>query len=83
FTFADAQDIKDVQVAFYKGDERLRTLEATLNGEVVGQFGSSLESDFNDLGIAGVAVHTLKLKPVDIPDNGWIALLEVRFLVDP
>lgn len=29
FTFEDPQDIKDVQVAFYKGDERLRTLEVS------------------------------------------------------
>ena len=27
FTFSDAQDIKEVQVAFWKGDERSRTLE--------------------------------------------------------
>lgn len=35
FTFADAQDIKDVQVAFYKGDERLRTLEVSCRDALI------------------------------------------------
>ena len=52
--------------------------QATLNGEVVGQFNSSPDSGFNELGVVGVAVSTLSLKAVDVPDNGWIALVEVN-----
>eukprot|EP00904_Undaria_pinnatifida_P003023 jgi/Undpi1/12721/HiC_scaffold_6.g02389.m1 len=66
----------EVQVAFWKGDERSRTLEAAINGDVVGEFDSYSGSTFNVLGIEGVGVDTLSLKYADIADNGWISLIE-------
>lgn len=35
FTFSNPQDIKEVQVAFWKGDERSRTLEVSLRVEKI------------------------------------------------
>lgn len=82
FVFEDPQDIVDVEIAFYKGDDRTRTVEATINGEVIGEFGSSPGSLFNALGIQGVGVETLTLKAVGLGANDWLSFTEVRFLVE-
>eukprot|EP00904_Undaria_pinnatifida_P003012 jgi/Undpi1/12711/HiC_scaffold_6.g02379.m1 len=82
FTFSNPQDIKEVQVAFWKGDERSRTLEASINGEIVGEFDSYPGSTFNALGIEGVGVSTLTLTSIGLPNDDWISLIEVRFLVE-
>eukprot|EP00904_Undaria_pinnatifida_P003019 jgi/Undpi1/12718/HiC_scaffold_6.g02386.m1 len=82
FVFEDPQDIMEVQVAFYKGEERTRTLEVTINGVAVGKFDSYKGSTFNALGVQATGVSTLTLTSVGPAENGWISLIEVRFLVE-
>eukprot|EP00904_Undaria_pinnatifida_P003217 jgi/Undpi1/12897/HiC_scaffold_7.g02563.m1 len=82
FMFENPQDIVEVKVAFWKGDERTRTLEATINGEVLGLFDSYPGSVFNTFGIEGSDVYNLGLKSVGDTAEEWISLLEVNFMVE-
>lgn len=51
--------------------------QATINGEVVGEFDSSPGSTFTALGIQGVAVETLTLTSVGLAEGDWISFSEV------
>ncbi|CAM9353581.1 unnamed protein product [Ectocarpus sp. 13 AM-2016] len=83
FTFDSPQDITDVQVAFWKGDERTRTLKVKINGDKIGEYESYPGSTFNSFGIQENGVHTVAMESVGIDRDDWISLLEVRFMVDP
>ncbi|CAB1096447.1 unnamed protein product [Ectocarpus sp. CCAP 1310/34] len=83
FTFDSPQDITDVQVAFWKGDERTRTLKVKINGDKIGEYESYPGSTFNSFGIQENGVHTVTMESVGIDRDDWISLLEVRFMVDP
>ncbi|CAM9175809.1 unnamed protein product [Ectocarpus sp. 13 AM-2016] len=83
FTFDSPQDITDVQVAFWKGDERTRTLKVKINGDKIGEYESYPGSAFNSFGIQENGVHTVAMESVGIDRDDWISLLEVRFMVDP
>ncbi|CAM9626768.1 unnamed protein product, partial [Hapterophycus canaliculatus] len=75
FTFGSPQDIMDVQVAFWKGDERTRTLK--FNGDKIGEFESHPGSVSTSLGIQQNDVDTVTLESVGIDEDEWISLLEV------
>ncbi|CAN0169681.1 unnamed protein product, partial [Laminaria digitata] len=75
FRFDTPQDLLDVQVAFYKGDERSRTLK--INGDQIGEFDSSPGSTFNILGIEEEEVESVTLESIGIGEDEWISLLEV------
>ncbi|CAN0073204.1 unnamed protein product, partial [Ectocarpus fasciculatus] len=77
FTFDSPQDITDVQVAFWKGDERTRTLKMTMNGDNLGEYESYPGSTFNSFGIQENGVHTVSMESVGIDKDDWISLLEV------
>ncbi|CAN0308610.1 unnamed protein product [Ectocarpus sp. 6 AP-2014] len=83
FKFDSPQDITDVQVAFWKGDERTRTLKVKINGDKIGEYESYPGSTFNSFGIQENGVHTVTMESVGIDADDWISLLEVRFMVDP
>ncbi|CAM9234491.1 unnamed protein product, partial [Laminaria digitata] len=78
FVFEEPQDVMSVQVAFWQGEERTRTLEATIDGVVIGEFDSFPGSVFNAFEIKGTDVHTVKLTSTGITRNEWISLIEVR-----
>ncbi|CAN0045826.1 unnamed protein product, partial [Scytosiphon promiscuus] len=83
YTFAEAQDIVDIQVAFWKGNERIRTLEVHLDGILHHTHESYAESNFNTLGVVGTGVTTVMLQSVDVLADEWISLLEVLIFVTP
>lgn len=56
-------------------------VQATINGEVIGEFGSSPGSLFNALGIQGVGVETLTLKAVGLGANDWLSFTEVSVML--
>eukprot|EP00904_Undaria_pinnatifida_P003009 jgi/Undpi1/12709/HiC_scaffold_6.g02377.m1 len=78
FMFEEAQDIVDVEVAFWKADERSRTLEVAINGDVVGEYDSSPQSTFTAFDIQGSGVSTLTLTSVGLSDAEWLSLIEVE-----
>ncbi|CAN0124396.1 unnamed protein product, partial [Ectocarpus fasciculatus] len=58
FRFNSPQDITNVQVAFWKGDERTRTLKVTMNGDKLGEYECYPGPTFNSFGIQENGVHT-------------------------
>eukprot|EP00904_Undaria_pinnatifida_P008296 jgi/Undpi1/4597/HiC_scaffold_18.g07951.m1 len=81
FTFGDPVDLKNVQVAFYKGEERTRWLKIGINGDEIGTFESYIGSTFNSFDIEETGVESVTMEAVGITTGEWIALLEVRFMV--
>ncbi|CAM9789365.1 unnamed protein product, partial [Ectocarpus fasciculatus] len=77
FTFAEPQTIVDIQVAFWKGNERVRTLEVHVNGELTYTHESYSDSTFNTLGVAATEASTVTLESVDLLSDEWISLVEV------
>eukprot|EP00752_Nemacystus_decipiens_P018362 g16473.t1 len=75
YTFAEPQDIEDIQVAFWKVNERIRTLEVSLDGVVV-TTSESYGSTFNTLGVSGFDVSTVTLESVGLLPDEWISLIE-------
>ncbi|CAM9911793.1 unnamed protein product, partial [Ectocarpus sp. 4 AP-2014] len=83
FTFAEPQTIMDIQVAFWKGNERTRTLEVHMNGEITHTHESYADDTFNTLGVTGTDVSTVMLESVALLSDEWISLIEVLIFVTP
>lgn len=83
FTFEDPQDIKAIQVAFWRRTVRSRTLKVTVDGEDVGSIDSVAETIFADFGTAATDVRIVSLTAMGLEEHEWISLEEVRFLVEP
>lgn len=54
-------------------------VQASINGEVIGEIDSYAGSTFNALGIQGNGVSTLTLTSIDYPTDHWISLIEVGY----
>ncbi|CAM9910098.1 unnamed protein product, partial [Ectocarpus sp. 4 AP-2014] len=78
FSFAEPQNIVDIQVAFWKGNDRTRTLEVHVNGELTHTHESYTDSIFNTLGVTATEASTVMLESVALPSDEWISLLEVN-----
>eukprot|EP00752_Nemacystus_decipiens_P009695 g8659.t1 len=83
FTFGSPMDIVDVEVDFFKGDERSRTLKVNFDGKKIGEFDSTPGSITTSLGIKQDGVESVTLESLGIDNDEWISLLEVRFMVEP
>ncbi|CAM9640288.1 unnamed protein product [Scytosiphon promiscuus] len=81
FIFGSPQDIIDVEVVFWKGDERTRTLKVKVNGDIIGEYESHPGSVSSSLGVQQNDVETVILESVGVDEDEWISLLEVRFMV--
>ncbi|CAM9513011.1 unnamed protein product, partial [Ectocarpus sp. 12 AP-2014] len=76
FTFSEPQTIVDIQVAFWKGNERTRTLGVHVNGELTHTH-ESYDYTFNTLGVTAAEASTVMLESVALLSDEWISLLEV------
>ncbi|CAM9816260.1 unnamed protein product [Ectocarpus sp. 12 AP-2014] len=83
FSFAEPQNIVDIKVAFWKGNERVRTLEVYVNGELTHTYESYADSTFNTLGVTADEANTVMLESVSLLSNEWISLIEVLIFVTP
>ncbi|CAM9525825.1 unnamed protein product, partial [Ectocarpus fasciculatus] len=83
FSFAEPQNIVDIQVAFWKGNERVRTLEVHINGELTHTHESYADFTFNALGVTATEASTVMLESVALRSTEWISLLEVLIFVTP
>ncbi|CAN0208353.1 unnamed protein product, partial [Scytosiphon promiscuus] len=73
----------DVQVAFWKGDERTRALEVYVDGVLHLTHESYGGAIFNSLGVEASGVSKVMLKSVDLLPADWISLIEVLIFVTP
>eukprot|EP00903_Cladosiphon_okamuranus_P014617 g13555.t1 len=83
YTFAEPQDIVDILVAFWKGNERIRTLKVHLDGALTYTHESYAGSTFNTLGVSASGVSTVMLESVDLLPDEWLSLIEVLIFVTP
>ncbi|CAN0376865.1 unnamed protein product [Pylaiella littoralis] len=83
YTFGEPQDIMDIQVAFWKGDERTRTIDIHFDGVRIHNHESNAESDFNTIGVSGTGVASVALESMDLLPSEWISILEVLIFVTP
>ncbi|CAN0440595.1 unnamed protein product, partial [Pylaiella littoralis] len=79
YIFGEPQDIIDIQVAFFKGDERTRTIDVHFDGVRVHTHESYAGSTFNTIGVSGTGVTTVALESKDLLPTDWISMIEVRF----
>ncbi|CAM9139580.1 unnamed protein product, partial [Ectocarpus sp. 12 AP-2014] len=77
FTFAEPHNIVDIQVAFWKGNERTHTLEVHVNGELIHTYESYADSTLNTLGVTATEASTVMLESVALLSDEWISLIEV------
>ncbi|CAN0242880.1 unnamed protein product, partial [Ectocarpus fasciculatus] len=71
------QNIEDIQVAVWKGDERTRTLEVYFDDTLYDTHESYAGSTFNSLGVSATGVTTVMLESVGLLEEEWISLIEV------
>ncbi|CAN0520792.1 unnamed protein product, partial [Ectocarpus sp. 8 AP-2014] len=77
FSFAEPQNVVDIQVAFWKDNERIRTLDVHVNGELTHTHESHADSTFNTLGATVTEASTVMLESVALLSDEWISLVEV------
>eukprot|EP00903_Cladosiphon_okamuranus_P014618 g13556.t1 len=83
YTFAEPQDIIDIQVAFWKSNDRIRTLEVHFDGVRVHTHESYADFTYNKLGVSGSGVTTVTLESIELLPDEWISLIEVLIFVAP
>ncbi|CAM9310619.1 unnamed protein product, partial [Ectocarpus fasciculatus] len=77
YVFGEPQNIEDIQVAVWKGDERTRTLEVYFDDALYDTHESYAGSTFNSLGVSATGVTTVMLESVGLLEEEWISLIEV------
>ena len=82
FTFDEAQDIEEINIAFYKGDERTRTFEVetldTSGDTSTTEFTSSGETDgFETFSLGSMETTELVISPASPNEDDWISIFEV------
>eukprot|EP00903_Cladosiphon_okamuranus_P008222 g7915.t1 len=83
YTFAEPQDIRDIHVAFWKGNDRIHTLEVHFDGVRIHTHESYVESTYNKLGVSGSGISTVTLESIELLPDEWISLTEVLIFVAP
>ncbi|CAM9823118.1 unnamed protein product, partial [Ectocarpus sp. 4 AP-2014] len=83
FTFAEPQNIVEIQVAFWKGDERTRTLGVYVDGQLTYTHESYADATFNTLGVTASGANTVMLESTALLSYEWISLIEVFIFVTP
>ncbi|CAM9351588.1 unnamed protein product [Choristocarpus tenellus] len=82
YTFPSPQDLNSILVSFYRGDERIRSLDAIINGVSVGVFRSNSFSDANleEIVVDQSGVTTVELVAFDLGTE-WLSIKETKFYV--
>lgn len=82
YRFEEPQDIVEIRVAFYKGDERKRKLKVKVNWDVYEIVESSGETeDFETFEINTKDTTTLSLKAHGLYRDEWLSIIEVLFIL--
>ena len=82
YSFEEPQDIVRMQIAFHKGDERVRTLDVFDNGDyhsTIGSSGSTLGYQSFDLSTDETEDIELCLEDPEMSTDVWLSITEVRW----
>lgn len=78
YYFEEPQDIVELKVAFYKGDQRSRSLEIKLNGETFDTITSSgATTDLETWTLNSDETASLTLEASGLGNNEWLSITEV------
>ncbi|CAN0315494.1 unnamed protein product, partial [Scytosiphon promiscuus] len=78
FDFATAQDIDTLNIYFYRGDERVRTLKVTDNNGLYQIITSSGTTDgFESFNIYTDETSSLTMEALGLGSTDWISMNEV------
>ena len=79
YTFSEAVFVHSMALAFYKGNERTRTISVEVNDDNVGMFMSSGETTaFETVELDAPGVTSLALEPVGLAADEYLSITEVR-----
>lgn len=79
YEFDEPQDIVRLNIKFYKGDQRVRTLNLTGSGGFSKTITSSGSSDgYETFDVDTDETAWLSMEPADLGSREWISLIEVR-----
>ncbi|CAM9279989.1 unnamed protein product [Sphacelaria rigidula] len=82
-TFDTPQDLSEMRVALWKGDQRTRSIDVLVDGALDGTFVSSgTTTDYETYDLVVAQVNEVVLQAVDIADNGWLSVTGVLFMTD-
>lgn len=77
-TFDTPQDLSEMRVALWKGDQRTRSIDVLVDGALDGTFVSSgTTTDYETYDLVVAQVNEVVLQAVDIADNGWLSVTGV------
>lgn len=77
--FDTPEDIVQMNMALHRGDERIRSVDVWVDNVFVAVFKSSGTTlDYEAYELIVPQASTIVLQAVDIADNGWISITEVR-----
>lgn len=78
YYFEEPQDIVDLKIALYKGDERTRTIKVKLNGSTDTTIETSGETtDYETWTLNSDETASLTLEASGLGRNGWLSITEV------
>ncbi|CAM9470281.1 unnamed protein product, partial [Sphacelaria rigidula] len=78
YYFEEPQDIVELKVAFYKGDQRSRSLKIKLNGDTFETITSSGETtDLETWTLNSDETASLTLEASGLGDSEWLSITEV------
>lgn len=76
------QDIEAINIALWKGNERTRTIDIWVDGELASTIESSgTTEDYERYALVAIEATTVVLQAVGVVDNGWLSILEVRYTI--
>ena len=79
-TLEEPQDLVEMRMSLWKGDQRIRSLNIFADGTLVTAITSSGKTEgFETYELTALQVSTIMVQANEpLPDNGWLGIIEVR-----
>lgn len=78
--FDEPQDILEIRIALYKGDQRSRSVNVLVDGNLVRTIASSgTTTAYEPYNLTATQATTIVLQAAGVEDNGWLSITGVSF----
>ena len=79
-TLEEPQDLVEMRMSLWKGDQRIRALNIFVDGTLVTTITSSGKTEgFKTYELTALQASTVMVQANEpLPDNGWLSIIEVR-----
>lgn len=76
------QDIEAINIALWKGNERTRTINIWVDGELTSTIESSgTIEDYEMYNLVAIGATAVVLQAAATEGNGWLSILEVGYMI--